>query len=454
MNSQSAGDPSVYQSANVKPVFGLPTLVCIVIAGMIGAGVFTTTGYSLLSLRSAPLVLLAWAIGGLVALCGAFAYGELARRMPQSGGEYLYLTQQLHPFAGFLSGWISLTAGFSGAIAFAAMTCEQYAIPDAVRPEWLPAQVVASVIVIICGAGHSWLIRPAATVQNSVVAVKLLAILVFVGLGLNYVSANAPSWKVLANADPETQSNIIYELASSVMWISLSYAGFNQAIYIASEVVNPQRNIPRALLIGTLCTTVIYLVLNFVFLSSAPTEQLAGQLDVAAISARAIGGSSLEIFMRTIIAVATLSSVASMIMTGPRVYARMADDGVFPSFFSSQSGGIHRSVLLQTCLALLLIHQSTAYELLKYLGTTLSLSSALTVITVLLPFRADSSGAGSVSSAWRYKLAAFAYVSSTMLFVTLMTLGDVKHLAGTAVTVVLGAVLWVLVPANRKRFRG
>ena len=452
-----------------KPLFGLTTLVCIVIAGMIGAGVFTTSGFSLASLQSAPLVLLAWGIGGVIATCGAYSYGELARRMPQSGGEYLYLTQRLHPFLGFLSGWVSLTAGFSAAIALAARTCEQYAMPDSIRPEWLEPRILATLFVLICGAGHSWLIRPAAVLQNMVVILKLLAIVGFILTGLFWIQANGIVWAsemvdeagLAAAATGNSQAPsaaTIYTFASSLMWISLSYAGFNQAIYIASEVRDPVRNVPRALMLGTIATTMVYLLLNFVFLATTPGQLLQGQVDVAAIAAAEIGGRPLEIFMRAIIAVATFSSVASMIMTGPRVYSRMANDGVFPRFFAQTGGGLQRSVLLQTVLAVVLVHQTTIYGLLQYLGTTLSMSSALTVCTLLIPKKHQRSNKNldthpdlfPPTPPWTYQATAITYVGATILIVVLMTIHDAWQLAGTAITLVAGTVLWMLVPRKAR----
>jgi amino acid transporter len=136
------------------PRFGLVTMTCVVIAGMIGSGVFTTSGFALADLQSPARVLLAWSVGGAIAVCGAIAYGELARRLPQSGGEYLYLSRLLHPFVGFLAGWISLTVGFSGSIALVALTFEEYVVPAEIRATWLPAGSAAIAVIVIFGFGH------------------------------------------------------------------------------------------------------------------------------------------------------------------------------------------------------------------------------------------------------------------------------------------------------------
>ncbi len=424
-----------------KP-FGLTTLTCVVIAGMIGAGVFTTSGYTLLELKTPFLVLVAWMIGGAIAVCGSAAYGALAQQMPESGGEYLYLHRRIHPFAGFLTGWVSLTAGFSGAIAFAAVTFEKYVLPDSPMAYGLPEHSLALLVILICGLGHSFLIRGAAVLQNTVVFVKVAILLSFLGLAAWSQSTHIWHWEPLViPPDPagpgSGETNLWYAMATSVMWISLSYAGFNAAVYVASEVNDPVRVIPRAMLLGTVLTTILYVLLNLVFVTAAPAAQLAGQDDIAAISARMLGGPVAERLIRAAIALATLSSVASMIMTGPRIYSRMADDGLFPRFFRTEKQTIHRTVLLQTGLAMILVMTSTLQKLLSYLGTTLSISSAITVSTLLFVHSVVPVGL------FR-KLAALIYVGATLISVVLMSVNDIRRLYGTILTIVAGSLLWLL----------
>lgn len=418
--------------------FGLTTLVCVVIAGMIGAGVFTTSGYSILSLGSPAMVLAAWVIGGVVAICGAIAYGGLARQLPESGGEYLYLTRRLHPFAGFLTGWISLTAGFSGSIALAAVTFEEYVIPDRWRLPWPAEHTAAMLVVVVCGLGHGLWIRRAADIQNLIVMVKLLALTVFLLFAAGNAFDVSLHWNSIPPAaDPSSavQQSPIYAMATSVMWISLSYVGFNSAIYVASEVANAETIVPRAILIGTISTTALYLLLNFFFVTAVPAEQIAGHADVAAVAAKAIGGDRLGILIRVTIGLATFSSVAGMIMTGPRIYGRMADDGWLPAWYRSGPKLIPRTVLLQTGLALILIRMTTFRQLLSYLGTTLSLSSAITVSTLL--FGCQTAVVGRIQ-----KTAALVYVTATMVFVVLMSIGDIRQLYATLITLAAGTLCY------------
>jgi amino acid transporter len=412
--------------------YGLPTLVALVVAGMIGSGVFTTSGFAVEAVGSRSLVLAAWVVAGGIAVCGAVGYAALAAAIPVSGGEYLYLARRFHPFAGFLAGWVSLTAGFSGSIALAALACESYATPLLGLPASVPPRAVASLIVIGCGLAHAFTSPAAAAFTTLVTLVKMVAIGGFILLG--YATLGGHTVEPAAAAVPFSLGSF----ASTVMWISFSYAGFNQAVYIASEAREPRRTVPQALLIGTLVTTLAYLPLNDLFLRAGPLAAIAGQADVAAIAAAELGGPWLETWMRGIIALATLSSVAGMMMAGPRVYARMADDGLFPEFFTG-SRGMGRAVLLQMVVALGLVHLASIRELLGFLGVTLALFSALAVATLWLPGpdRAEPASLSRPAAA-----AAAIYVVATLMFVVLMTLHDPRHLAGTAVTVISGAGLW------------
>lgn len=433
---------------NREARFGLTTITCVVIASMIGSGVFTTSGFSLLSLGSPERVLIAWCIGGFVALCGAVAYGELARRLPVSGGEYLYLSRRLHPFIGFLAGWVSLTAGFSGAIAMAAITFEAYAVSKDIRPEWLAPNTVAVTAILLCGLGHAFLVRLFAAIQNSVVGIKLLALIAFLIVAAVQIPTYSWHWTPLnAELEPFWSRGAILAMAGSVMWISLSYAGFNAAVYIASEVHDPERTVPKSLWLGTVLVTVFYLLLNSVFVTAVPADQIAGEKEIAAIAAAGIGGDSLELLIRVAISLGTFSSVAGMTMTGPRVFSRMADDGVFPQMFRTGRHSISRTVLLQTAIAAGLVLVSNLEALLGYLSLTLALSSAVTVLTLLLPDRSgsDSSDSGvSARPSATITVCAVAYVGSTFIIGILMSIDDPRDLIAAGITLLIGGVLWLI----------
>ena len=319
------------QPASAARTFGLFSLVCLIIANMIGAGVFTTSGFALGDLGSANRVMLACVIGGVIALCGAISYGGLVQRMTDSGGEYLFLSRAIHPVAGFTAGWVSLLAGFTGPIAFAALAFETYAFPT--RPEWLPPGAAAIVMVALAAAAHGFKVRTGATSQNIIVSAKVVLIVGFL-LFAAFVAMTAGA----APAPPPSSPVSIAALAGSLVWISLSYSGFNAAVYVAGEAKDAQRTAPRALWIGTVIVTILYVALNAAFVYLPPFEAVVGKADVAAAAAQAIGGDTAALGIRAVTVLALITSVFSLVMAGPRVYARMAEDGVFPQFFRFGGG--------------------------------------------------------------------------------------------------------------------
>lgn len=351
--------------------FGLWTLSFLVVANMVGAGVFTTSGFTLAALGTPGRVIAAWAVGGVIAICGAMSYGQLVRAMPESGGEYLFLSRAAHPLLGFVGGWVSLIAGFTGAIAFAATAFENYLA----LPSWLPADSVAIALVAIAGLLHGFGPRSGALLQNLAVALKLGLLTVFVGLALRTDFQGTP-----------TEPAGAFELsafAQQLVWISLSYSGFNAAVYVAGESV--RRQIPKALLLGTAVTTALYLALNAVFVYGPPAASVAGQSDVAAIAAESIGGTSLSVFVRVIIAVALATSVSSLLMAGPRVATKMAEDGFLPRALKLKSGRPGYAVAAMVIASVVIILVSELESLLGYLGVTLSACAAMTVGCLFLP---------------------------------------------------------------------
>lgn len=410
----------------------------LVIANMIGAGVFTTSGFSLGDLKSPHVVVMAWVVGGMIAVAGAISYGMLIRAMPESGGEYLFLSRAAHPIFGFIAGWVSLIAGFSGAIAFAATAFESYLVPASVRPEWLPVGAVAVLAIFGAGALHGMRPRAGARSQNAIVLIKLGLLVVIMLIAVAKLpSGNWPGWQSLG--EELTGWPLATAFAGSLVWISLSYSGFNAAVYIADEVEAAERIVPRALITGTLIVVVMYVLLNSVFVYAAPTEAIVGQADVAAIATRSLGGIWFERFVRGTIAICLLTSVLSMMMAAPRVYAKMADDGLMPAFLRFQGDNPIGATVAQIILASLLVLVSNLQGLLTYLGLTLSLSAAASVGCLVLPGVRNR-------SLWHpiYLIPLF-YVAATIFAAALMTRHDPWQLLGTLLTVGVGSAVYVMV---------
>jgi APA family basic amino acid/polyamine antiporter len=341
---------------------------------MIGAGVFTTSGFALADLGSREYVMLAWLVGGLIALCGALCYGSLGQRFPESGGEYLFLSRMVHPLAGFLAGWISLLAGFTAPIAASALGLQAYvgySVDLDIRPEWIGTVAIAS-----AGLIHALRFREGVWLQNAAVALKLVLILGFVAFGMSSLPERAPE-------TGEAAEFVWGAFAVTLVWISFSYSGWNAAVYIAGEVRDPERSVRRSLLLGTTTVMTLYLGLNAVFLYAVPIEELAGRAEVGAIAADALGGERLTQAVSLMVGLALFTSIWSMVMAGPRVYAKMAEDGLFPRFLRADNETPTAAILLQSVTAIVVVWLSGLAELFSYIGFTLGVSAAVTVLALI-----------------------------------------------------------------------
>jgi APA family basic amino acid/polyamine antiporter len=421
-----------------RPI-SLTGATALVVANMIGAGVFTTSGLALADLGQRHVVLAAWAVGGLLALCGALSYGALARRIPQSGGEYTFLSQTVHPLAGFLAGWVSLLAGFTAPIALAGLGLQAYladSVGTSLRPEWIGTAAIGAAALL-----HGLRLRAGVLLQSLAVALKLALIAGFIVLGAVLVPSPptglAPSAGVGVGA-----------FAVSLVWISFSYSGWNAAVYVAGEVQNPRTNLPRALLVATVAVTATYLALNAVFLYSTHPAQLAGRVEVGAIAAEALGGPWLRRAVSGVVALALFTSISSMVMSGPRVYARMAEDGLFPRLFARGTDAPGAAVALQAALSIGVLWFSGLAELLGYIGVTLGLSSAGTVgALIALRIREGPERVPVPGYPWVPAL----FVSATLAMTGFMAVREPTQVGIALATLAAGTPLYLWMRRDRPR---
>ncbi len=414
---------------------GLVSATALVVANMVGTGVFTTSGFLLADLKSPWLVLAVWLAGGVLAALGALSYGALARRLPESGGEYLFLSRTLHPSLGYVAGWISLLVGFSAPLAAAAMAFGTYAGP------WFPRvapQFLGTVLILVFSVLHAVNVRGGAWVQNAAVLLKVILILGFVTWA---------SGRLGATHLPPPQSAPLTLIGVSLVWVSFSYSGWNAAIYLGSEVTNPERNLPRSLILGTAIVTIIYVALNAVFVFSAPIDELAGKLEVGRVAATALGGPAWGNMVSALVALVLVSSASSLIMAGPRVYARMAQDHYLPACLAARNAPPVNAILLQGALALSLLWSSTFDQLLTYIGFTLGLSTAATVVGLIRIRLQEGS---------QLRVPGWPWGPASFLLVTLAITGFAiarrpkESLAGLA-TILLGLLAWAIAESRRNR---
>jgi len=416
---------------------GLASATFLVVASMIGAGVFTSSGFALAGLGTPERVLAAWALGGVVATCGALCYGALARALPESGGEYTFLARTWHPLAGFVAGWVSLWAGFTSPIAVAALGLQAYlgaSFELGGDPRWIGSGAIALAALL-----HGFRLSPGLVAQNVVVVLKLALIGVFLVLG----AVALPERSTAAPLVPLTSG----ALAVALVWISLAYSGWNAAVYVGGEVRDPQRNLPRALLLGTALVTVLYLALNTVFLFATEPAALAGQEAVGAIAAEALGGVRLKRVLTLIVVLALFTSVSSMVMAGPRVYARMAADGVFPRFFAAEGEVPRRAVLFQALASIVAVWLAPLERWMSYSGFTLGLCAAAAVVGLLRLRRERGAARVPVPG---YPLVPALYLAMTLYASWFFARREPRQAAlGAATVLVGGLVAWLLRPRRK-----
>ncbi len=381
---------------------GLVGACALVVSNMVGQGVFTSTGFLIGQLGSPLLVIGIWLVGALLALVGALCYSELGVNFQRSGGEYVYLTEAWGPAWGFIDGWVSFLAGFSAPIATAALAISAYlayfypALDAAAGPSISlgiltirlgGGQLVACAVVAVLTLLNLLGVEQVAKMQNFLTATKLVVIAAFLVLGFGVGTGDWSHFDQVV--ERTTTTSIPAQFAISMVWVYMGYSGWNAAVYVAEEIRNPERTLPLALIAGTLFVTALFVALNVLYIYAAPPEELK---DVFAIGSKAslflFGPKTAGIFSAAM-AVSLLATVNAMCMIGPRVYYAMAQRG---AFFSA-AAKIHPrwkspwvAVLYQGGACIILILTGTFQTLVYYVGFTLSLFSALSVVA-LFKFR-------------------------------------------------------------------
>lgn len=410
-----------------KRQIGMAGATFLVVANMLGVGIFTSTGYQLASIPSRPLILLAWLVGGGIALLGALSYGALARRLPESGGEYFFLSRTIHPAAGYVGGWLSLLVGFSAPIAAATFGLIEYT--RTWYEHWIDPRWVGTAVLLAFALLHGLHVRRAVWFQNGIVILKILLIFGLVAGAGATLSPSAP---------PEGGEIKLGAFVVTLMYISFAYSGWNAAVYLGGEVSDPERTLPRAMMTGTILVIVLYLALNAVFLFGPPAEAIAGQADVARITAMHLGGPGFAEFTSALIAIALLTSISAMIMAGPRVYAKMAEDGYLPRWLGSDTPPATNAVLLQLAIALLMFWIPNFPNLQRYIGFTLGIGTALTVIGLIRLKRQEPDSVSVPGWPWVPVLFLLLVTGITATAVVL----DPKPTRWGVATIALGLVAW------------
>jgi len=379
MNSR----PATRISSSPPPAerkLGTTTATLLVIASMIGTGVFTTTGILLSDINHPTTVLLVWCAAGVIALCGALSYAELVSMYPVNGGEYLLLSRIFHPAVGFVAGCISFIVGFSAPIAAAALAFSSYMV--ALWPE-VPPLTLAWALVVGLSLTHIAKISFASRAQNVFTFGKIALIMVFVIGG--YLNGHREYLVSPTDAKP-IHEMLTPSFAVGLVLVSFAYSGWNAATYIAGEVRHVASTLPISLAAGTTVVVLLYLGLNIVFMMAVPVEKLTGVVEVGHVAAMGLFGAKAGKFVSATIALGLVSTIGAMIMTGPRIYEVMGHD--YPSLsvltLRLRHGGPAVAIALQAAVSLLMIVTSSFDVLLIFVGFMLSAVAALTVAGVIV----------------------------------------------------------------------
>jgi APA family basic amino acid/polyamine antiporter len=355
------------------------TAMALVIANMVGTGVFTSLGYQLMDVHSTISIMLLWLIGGMLALFGAFSYAQLGTHFKESGGDYIYLSRVFHPILGYLTSWTSLVVGFSAPVALAAIAMTQYLAPFGVEG----SNSLAIGIIVLVGIMHSFSIRQSERFQNITTVLKIAFVLVLIGLGLAYspaVPVNAIAYQRSWMEEITTPG-----FAVSLVYVTFAYTGWNAAAYIVEEIRDVRQNLPKALIGGTLFVTALYVLLQLVFLKHASFEQLEGKVEVATISFSNLLGTGGSRWVSFFIAIQLIATISGYIWIGSRVTHAMAKEhSLWKPLRPLNALRIPvRTIWLHVAISIALTLTGTFEQILLYTGFILQLMGTLAVASVL-----------------------------------------------------------------------
>ena len=419
--------------------YGFYAGASIVVANMIGTGVFTSLGFQLVDLQSTFPLLMLWVLGGIAAFCGAITYAELGAAMPRSGGEYTFLGRIYHPGAGFVSGWISATIGFAAPTALAAITFGAYL--SAVFPG-LPETALAVVLVVALSGIHATTHRNSGALQSSFTSVKVVLILAFCAAALFMTPDPQPVALVPASGD----AGLVFGggFAVSLIYVSYAYTGWNAVTYLTSELDDVPRQLPWILGGGTALVLVLYVGLNYAFLRAAPMSEMVGQVEVGYIAATHIFGPLGADIMGVALALLLVSTVSAMVVAGPRVLHVIGEDyRPFRWLSKTNEDGIPTTAIFtQAAIAIVFIVTASFESILVFSGFVLGLNSLLTVAGVFV-LRIKEPDLPRPYRTWAYPITPIVYLSLTVWTLTYLAL-DRPSEAGVAFALIAaGTVVYL-----------
>jgi basic amino acid/polyamine antiporter, APA family len=425
------------ESRTPRRTVGFFTASGIVIANIIGTGVFTSLGFQVADIQSSFALLMLWVVGGIAAICGALCYGELSAALPRSGGEYHFLSEIYHPAVGFMAGFVSATVGFAAPIALAAMAFGKYF--QGVFAAGSPV-VLSFAIVWVVALFHLGNLRVGSLFQNLWTLLKLVLIAVLIGAGF-FVESKQPTRFLPAPGDTTSIFNGAFAVA--LVYVMYSYSGWNASSYIIGEVKNPHRNVPRSLLAGTIIVIAAYVLLNAVFLSTTPQSEMRGQLEVGLIAGKHIFGPDGGRVVGALICLGLVSTISSMTWIGPRVTMSMGEDHWLLRLLGrkNKQGLPSAAMLLQLVIVNLLLLTQSFESVIQYTQFSLLICSLLTVLGVIV-LRLARPNIERPYRVWFYPLPPIIFAAITVwMMIYLLRSKTIESVAGLS-TAMVGFLLY------------
>lgn len=429
VGSETRGTAWPAQLSTGGPNVSVIVATAIVVADMVGVGVFTSLGFQLKDIPSGFSILLLWTTGGIVALCGALSYSELGAMFPRSSGEYNFLSRAFHPSLGFLAGWVSATVGFAAPVALAAMAFGEYG--KSLLPNGSPLALALAVVwlvslVQLSGIRHSGIFQLISTI------LKVVLILAFLAAGFAIGTPQPISFAPSSSDFAHVTSG---SFAIGLVFVMYSFSGWNAATYIIGEMRLPQRNLPRALLAGTLIVLMLYVALNAVFLHTTPIDKLSGQLDVARVAGSYIFGDIGGRIVGAMICLGLVSSISAMMWIGPRVMMTMGEDIPALRVFARKSpqGAPAYAILFQLAVANLMLFTRSFEAVLDFIQFALLFCSFFTVLGVI-KLRITQPDLRRPYRAWGYPLTSLVFLLATaFMMYHLVTERPLQSFLGTLI---------------------
>jgi basic amino acid/polyamine antiporter, APA family len=375
----------------------------LVVSTVIGAGIFTVPSIVASLTGSGSGFIAVWVIGGVLAIAGALSYAELASRFPDAGGEYVYLREAFGPVAGFLSGWTSFIAGFSGAIAASAVGFARYLTPiwpSVGSPPFArfgagpltvtisPVTLVSVGLILVFTAVAVAGLESSRRTNNALAVLLIIGIVAFVVVGIVTLPGVPPPM-----AAPPLIPGGVTGIAAALVPAMFTYSGWNAAAYVANEFDTPRRTVPRALALGAAVVTVLYVALNMTYLKALSVGGIAATPTPGEATTAVLLGAARRNWLTPVVLAALASSVCAMVITGPRIYLQMARDGALPRAFAAvreRDAFPVTSILLQSIWSCVLVLTGTFDAIVTYTGFAVVLFAGAAVASLFVVRRRDT----------------------------------------------------------------